>query len=318
MELSEFSSMAMTSAWVVYLVAMLAHALEWGMARNLTANVSKRRHKVLVGAGGPAAGDEPAEDTIKGDEDPRVDRFGRLGLVLTCIALVFHIAGVLARGVAADRFPWGNMYEFITSTLVFVMLAYVVGAVKFGMRWAGLMATLLSAIGIGLAVTVFYVDVAPLVPSLHSVWFIIHIVAAAIAGAAFNIGAIATILYLIRDSAERKGTVKGYLAKLPSAEKLDVVAYRMHAVAFPLWTFTIAAGAVWAQYAWGRFWGWDPKETWSLVTWVIYAAYLHARATAGWRGRKAAIIALIGVGSFWFNFIGVNLLIPGLHSYAGI
>lgn len=318
MELSDFSSLAMTSAWVVYLVAMLAHALEWGMARNLTAKVSSRRRKIRVGAGAPAADAGGAEIVVTGDEDPRVDRFGRLGLTLTGLALVFHIVGVVTRGIAAERFPWANMYEFITSTLAFVVLAYVIGAAKFGMRWAGLMVTFLSAVGIGLAVTVFYVDVAPLVPALHSIWFIIHIVTAAIAGAAFNIGAIATILYLIRDSAERKGTVKGYLAKLPSSEKLDVVAYRMHAFAFPLWTFTIAAGAVWAQYAWGRFWGWDPKETWSLVAWVFYAAYLHARATAGWRGRKAAIIALIGVASFWFNFVGVNLLIPGLHSYAGI
>ena len=90
------------------------------------------------------------------------------------------------------------------------------------------------------------------------------------------------------------------------------------AFAFPIWTFAIIAGAIWAEAAWGRYWGWDPKETWALVTWVIYACYLHARSTAGWRGTKAAVIAIVGLTSFWFNFIGINLLVSGLHSYAGI
>ena len=152
--------------------------------------------------------------------------------------------------------------------------------------------TLLAAVGNGLAVTVFYVAVAPLVPALHSVWFLIHIVAAAISGAAFNIGGVMSVLYLIRKRAEDRGTVRGYLARLPTSRRIDLIAYRFHAFAFPLWTFTVAAGSIWAEYAWGRYWGWDPKETWALVTWVIYACYLHARSTAGWRGRKAAVIAL--------------------------
>ena len=105
---------------------------------------------------------------------------------------------------------------------------------------------------------------------------------------------------------------------LPSARELDTTAYRLIAVSFPLWTFTVAAGSIWAEYAWGRYWGWDPKETWALVTWVIYACYLHARSTAGWRGTRAAVIAIIGLASFWFNFVGINLLVSGLHSYAGI
>ena len=169
----------------------------------------------------------------------------------------------------------------------------------------------------------FYVAVAPLVPALHSVWFVIHIVAACIAAAALNVGAIASIMYLISMNAQAKAQrtgvpVKGLVAKLPSLESMDTLAYRAHAIGFPIWTFTIAAGSVWADYAWGRFWGWDPKETWSLVTWVVYAAYLHARSTAGWRGRRAAVIAIIGVACFWFNFVGVNLIFSGLHSYAGI
>ena len=161
-------------------------------------------------------------------------------------------------------------------------------------------------------------NVSDLMPALHSVWFVVHIIAAAIAGAAFNVGAIAAVLYLLKARAVERGRVSGYLAKLPDAETLDRISFRFHAFAFPLWTFTIAAGAIWAQYAWGRFWGWDPKETWSLVTWIIYAAYLHARTTVGWKGKRAAVIALVGVASFWFNFVGINLLTTGLHAYGGL
>ena len=220
--------------------------------------------------------------------------------------------------VAAGRAPWGNMFEFTTSAMVFVVAIYLVMVRTRGLRWLGLPITLLAAVGNGLAVTVFYVAVAPLVPALHSVWFIIHIVAAAIAGAAFNIGGVMSVLYLVKNRAEARGSVRGYLAWLPNARQIDATAYRFHAFAFPLWTFTVAAGAIWAEYAWGRYWGWDPKETWALVTWVVYACYLHARSTAGWRGGKAATIAIIGLASFWFNFVGINLLVSGLHSYAGV
>ena len=295
-----YSSLAMVTSAVIYLVAFAAFSAEWASARNLDA-----------GGHEPDAARESADRL-------RVDKYGRIGLALTCVGLLSHVAGVVLRGVAGRRAPWGNMYEFITSSLAFAVVFYLVLVWRRGWSWLGLPVTLLLSVGQGLAVTVFYVAIAPLVPALHSVWFIIHIVAAAIAGAAFNVGAIAAILYLIRDRAERKGAVGGYLARLPKAAALDDFSFRVHRFAFPLWTFTILAGAVWADYAWGRFWGWDPKETWSLVTWVVYAAYLHARVTAGWKGTRAAWLAVLGVVTVWFNFIGVNLLTVGLHSYAGI
>ncbi len=293
--MATWSSLAMVTSAVLYLVALLAHAAEWASARTV----------------------EGADDASAATSALRVDRYGRIGIALTLVAAASHVTGVVLRGVAANRFPWGNMYEFVTSSLAFAAVAYLVLALR-GRRWLGLPVTLLLALGQGLAVTVFYVAVAPLVPALHSVWFVIHIVAAAISGAAFNLGAIAAVLYLLRTRAEARGRVGGYLARLPQPAALDRFSYRIHAFAFPLWTFTIAAGAVWAEYAWGRFWGWDPKETWSLVTWVVYAAYLHARATAGWKGVRAAWLAVLGVVTFWFNFVGINLLVSGLHSYAGI
>ncbi|MDO5678312.1 MAG: c-type cytochrome biogenesis protein CcsB [Propionibacteriaceae bacterium] len=302
MSLSEWSYTLMVYAAVVYLIAFAAHAVEWASARGQAAVR-------------PADGSEDAART-------RVDLFGRLGLVFAVVAALMHVTAVVFRGVAADRPPWGNMYEFVTSTLAIAVLLYLFVAFKWGMRWLGLGMTLLSTVGLGLAVTEWYVAVAPLVPALHSVWFIIHIIAAAIAGAAFNVGGLASILYLLRQRAEQRlaegQQLTGYLAKIPTAAKLDLFSYRLHAFAVPLWTFTIVAGAIWAQYAWGRFWNWDPKETWSFITWVVYVAYLHARATAGWRGRPVAIIAVIGLVTFWFNFVGVNLLFSGLHSYAGI
>ena len=301
-----YSSLAMVTSAVIYLLAMVAHAIEWASARNPAAD----REPALVGAGGSA----PAAPA----EEHRVALFGRIGVALTVVAAGTHLLGVVLRGVAAGRWPWANMYEFVTSSLAFAVVFYLILVWRRGWSWLGLPVTLMLSVGQGLAVTVFYVAVAPLVPALHSVWFIIHIVAAAIAGAAFNVGAIAAVLFLIRDRAERRGEVTGYLARLPRASTLDDFSFRVHRFAFPLWTFTILAGAIWADYAWGRFWGWDPKETWSLVTWVAYAAYLHARVTAGWKGVRAARLAILGVAIFWFNFVGVNLLTVGLHSYAGI
>lgn len=316
-----YSSLAMVTSAVLYLVAMVVHAAEWASARTVKAAVVE---PVLVAVGAepdspgggarppaPDAGSRPARGR-------RVDLLGRVGVAITVVAALSHLAAVVLRGIAAGRLPWGNMYEFVTSSLAAVALVYLVLALRYRMRWLGLPVTLLLTVGQGLAVTVFWVQVAPLMPALHSVWFRVHIGAAALSAAAFNIGGIAAILYLLRTRAEQRNVVTGYLGRVPDAETLDRISYRFHAFAFPLWTFTIAAGAIWAQYAWGRFWNWDPKETFSLVTWIIYAGYLHARVTAGWKGRRAAVVAIIGLVSFWFNFVGINLIAPGLHSYAGI
>jgi cytochrome c-type biogenesis protein CcsB len=319
-----YSNVALVSSVVVYALAMFAHAAEWAAARRIGAADRAERKLVSV-----AAAEMPAESAqMRDDPDPyqasspasslRVEQFGRMGVALTIIGFLLSLAGVVMRGLAAQRAPWGNMFEFTITAMLFMVGAYLILLWRTGIRWLGLPVTLLATVGNGLAVTVFYVAVAPLVPALHSVWFLIHIVAAAISGAAFSVGGVMSILYLIKKRAEDRNQIHGYLERLPNSRKLDLIAYRFLAFAFPLWTFTVIAGAIWAEYAWGRYWGWDPKETWALVTWVIYAGYLHARSTAGWRGTRAAVIAIVGLGSFWFNFIGINLLVSGLHSYAGI
>ena len=319
-----YSSVALVSSVVVYLLAFFAHAAEWASARSIGA-AEPVAERELVTAGAPSSrtgGVDRATAAQAGPDEElaerRIDQFGRIGVMLTVLGFCLSAIGVVGRGLAAGRGPWGNMYEFTTTALVCVVAAYLLMVWRAGLRWLGLPITLLATVANGLAVTVFYVAVAPLVPALHSVWFLIHITAASISAAAFNVGGLLSILYIVKKRAEDKGEVRGYLARIPSSRRIDLVTYRFHAFAFPLWTFTVAAGAIWAEYAWGRYWGWDPKETWALVTWVIYACYLHARSTAGWRGSKAAVIAIVGLASFWINFIGVNLLVSGLHSYAGV
>jgi cytochrome c-type biogenesis protein CcsB len=322
-----YSNLALVSSAVVYMLAMFAHAAEWAAARRLSVAEPAERELVNVAAtdnarpelveGRDVSGSAPGVEN-QAAASRRVEQFGRMGVALTIIGFLLSVAGVLTRALAAHRAPWGNMFEFTITAMVFIVGVYLIMVWRAGVRWLGLPVTLLAAVGNGLAVTVFYVAVAPLVPALHSVWFLIHIVAAAISGAAFSVGGVMSILYLVKKRAEDRNNVHGYLERLPSSRKIDLIAYRFLAFAFPLWTFTVVAGAIWAEYAWGRYWGWDPKETWALVTWVIYAGYLHARSTAGWRGTRAAVIAIVGLASFWFNFVGINLFVSGLHSYAGI
>jgi cytochrome c-type biogenesis protein CcsB len=182
-----------------------------------------------------------------------------------------------------------------------------------------------ALLALGLAVTVFYTEPGPLVPALRSTWLVIHVLAAITATGLFTVGAAAALLHLMVARREQRvaagsapGRFDAYLDRLPPSAALEKVAFRINAVGFPVWTFAVTAGAIWAQYAWARYWGWDPKETWAFITWVVYACYLHARVTAGWRGRVASWLALVAYTTLIFNFIGVNMLFTGLHSYAGI
>ena len=157
---------------------------------------------------------------------------------------------------------------------------------------------------------------------MYELLLTIHVLAAVIASGAFSVGALALVLFLVKDRAVRRGRLSpgGYLSRLPEAGALERVAYRLNAFGFPIWTFAaLVAGPIWAEYAWGSYWNWDPKEVWAFITWVVYAAYLHARATAGWRGKAASVIALVGFATLLFNFVGITYFFGGgsLHSYAG-
>jgi cytochrome c-type biogenesis protein CcsB len=259
-------------------------------------------------------------------EDEQADTLGRMAVSLLVLGFLLHLGSVLCRGISVQRPPWGNMYEFSTAFALVAVAAYLgLLAFKRPVRWLGLPVVTAVLLDLGLAVSVLYTDSDQLVPALHSYWLWIHVTTAIVSGAALYLGAATTVLYLFKDrfelavAAGRKDfRLETVWRRLPSADNLDKFAYRINAVIFPLWTFAIIAGAIWAESAWGRYWGWDPKETWAFITWVAYAAYLHARATAGWKGRKAAYLALVAFACFLFNYYGVNIFLHGQHSYAGV
>jgi cytochrome c-type biogenesis protein CcsB len=325
---SQLSNHLIMSATIVYFLALLVHLYEWAQARKVVNPAETTRldvvQRVTVAApGASSAGDSHLVSNDSAREES-LARFARIGLSLTVLAGLLHFGGVVSRGVAAGRVPWGNMYEFAITGSLAVVLAYLVLIRLYQVRWLGLPVVIFATLILGLAMSVLYRPITPLVPALHSYWLMIHVSAAAIAGGAYTVGALASIVFLVKSRAEKRAADDpdrahtGYLWRLPSAQDIDRVAYRVHAFAFPLWTFAVMAGAIWAEYAWGRYWGWDPKETWAFITWVAYAAYLHARATAGWQGKAAAYVALLGYATFLFNFVGINLFGSGLHSYSGM
>ncbi|MFF7634051.1 c-type cytochrome biogenesis protein CcsB [Kitasatospora sp. NPDC008050] len=257
------------------------------------------------------------------------DLAGRIAISLTVLGFLCNFGGVLFRGLSVMRWPWGNMYEFSCAFGVTMIGAYLL-LLAFGkpVRWMGLPAVVAACLTLGLATSVLYTDSEQLVPALHSYWLAIHVTAAIICGGAFYAAFATTALYLGRESYDKRvaaglpggpfRTAASIWERLPATATLDKLSYRINALVFPLWTFTIIAGAIWAEAAWGKYWEWDPKETWSFITWVVYACYLHARATAGWKGRKAGYLALLAFACFLFNYYGVNIFITGKHSYAGV
>jgi cytochrome c-type biogenesis protein CcsB len=238
----------------------------------------------------------------------------RIATGLTLLGWLTHLGTIVTRGIAARRVPWGNMYEFSTVVAFIAVTAFLVLMVKQRARWLGTFVLLPVVLYLGLAGTVLYKSAGPLVPALNSYWLKIHVFAAISASGLFFVSGIVAILYLAK-SYRPDGPL---LSRLPAAEKLDRTTYGIVALSFPIWTFAIIAGAIWAEAAWGRYWGWDPKETWSFITWVIYAGYLHARSTAGWRGRRAAWFAVAAFAALIVNYYVVNIWIVGLHSYAGV
>ncbi|MFE7188921.1 c-type cytochrome biogenesis protein CcsB [Kitasatospora sp. NPDC057541] len=309
-------------------------------ARKVTVTVASARggtttltRTALAGAGATVVTSGRGDDEVDGPgaagTSERADLAGRIAVSLTVLGLLLHTGGVLTRGLSVSRWPWGNMYEF-SCAFALAMTAAFVGLLltKKPVRWLGLPVTLAVVLTLGIATEVLYTESEQLVPALHSYWLAIHVSTAIICGGAFYAGFVTTLLYLGKDSFDKRmaaGLAKGPLGtspsiwrRLPAAATLDKLSYRINALVFPLWTFTIIAGAIWAEAAWGKYWEWDPKETWSFITWVAYACYLHARATAGWKGRKAAYLALAAFACWLFNYYGVNIFVTGKHSYAGL
>jgi cytochrome c-type biogenesis protein CcsB len=248
----------------------------------------------------------------------------QVGVALSAAGVVAHTVAVVTRGLAVHRAPWGNMYEFVTALTCVAAIFFLFVMIRYRAWTLGVFVMGAVVVALGLAETLIYTAAGQLVPALQSYWLDIHVTAMTLATGIFFVAAVLGVVYLILDSYARRVAAgraePGHpiIRRLPTIEQVDRLTYRTVMFGFPVWTFGVIAGAIWADQAWGRYWGWDPVETWAFITWVLYAAFLHARATAGWRGRRAHYIQLLGFTSLVFNIMVVQVFIAGLHSYAGV
>ena len=330
--MAHLSDSIFTTSIAVYAMAMVAYTAEYSFGRRgriaETAAVEVPARE-LVGAGGPPvlSKDAPVVVDVTPTKRPFADKAGRLAIALTILGALLHTASISVRAIAVDAVPWSNMYEFASVAGLVGVIAFIAVLWKApSIRHLGAFILLPVVLMMFLAGTVLYSRAQKLVPALQSYWLAIHVTLVSIAEGALMTSAVLTVLYLVKVRYDRKSTAEGYVpgrvgnlaARLPAADVLDKVSYRIVAFAFPLYTVAIICGAIWAEAAWGRYWGWDPKETWAFIVWVIYACYLHARATAGFKGKGAAWVNLAGFFSITFNFLIVNIVVSGLHSYAGL
>lgn len=317
--MAHLSDTLFTTSIAVYAAAMVGFTAEYSFGRRELKAGRVVKARELVGAGGPPVSELVDLSKPVPPKRSAPERVGRWSLVILALGAAVHAASIAIRGFAVDAVPWANMYEFAS-------VAGLVGVIAFlGVLWKapavrrlGGFVLLPVILVMFLAGTVWYAEARPLVPALQSYWLGIHVTLIAIAEGALMTSAVLTVLYLIKARQDRRGGGSRLAARLPAATSLDKAAYRIVAFAFPLYTVAVLCGAIWAEAAWGRYWGWDPKETWAFIGWVVYAGYLHARATAGWKGRPAAWINLLGFSSITFNFFVVNVVISGLHSYSGL
>jgi cytochrome c-type biogenesis protein CcsB len=330
--MAELSNQLLPVAVLLYLAAMMCFLAEYtfgrrGAVARTAARPSPARE--LVGAGGPPATvTEPAVSPAPVSPAPpsrpkrdKADRFGRAGVVLTILAALAHAGVMVSRGIAAGRVPWGNMYEFVIALSLVGAVAFLVLLIRRPeLRLLGLFITLALVLILGFAGMVLYTKVEPLVPALNSYWLKIHVTAAVTASGLLLVAFVPAALYLVREGYERGKRSFPYTIgrRLPAADQLERLAFRLHAFAFPIWTFAIICGAIWAESAWGRYWGWDPKEVWSFISWVAYAAYLHARATPSVKKTTATWFAVAAWGTMLVNLYVINFVAVGLHSYAHV
>ena len=304
LDFAYLSLVGVYSAMAVYTLAFLAFT--WDLATR------SAKKPVPVMAGGGREAEAPAAPASWGP-------FQRIGLTLSVLAWIVHLLATIGRGIAGNRVPWANMFEFgLTSTLLIV--AVFLGTLFWkDLGYLGAYITGFVLLALGVVTVNFYVDVVPLPPALQSGWLVIHVFVASTATAFFALGAALSVLQLVRARFEARQMANARIINtLPGSSVMESLAYRLNVVGFVLWSFTLIAGAIWAERAWGRYWGWDVKEVWTFIIWVLFAGYIHARATRGWRGSRAAWLGIIGFGAVLFNYTVVNIAFTGLHSYSGL
>ena len=330
--LATLSDHMFTWSIILYSLALVAYCGEYAFGRRGKV-ASTSPEQVLVAAGAAPGPGAPAVKSVSAPPKrprvraPQAERFGRVAVAATVLGLAVQLTSLTLRGIATHRVPWGNMYEFASVVGAAAVIAYLVVLIRLPqVRYLGMFLLFPIVVLLFLAGTVLYAPAAPLVPALRSYWIAIHVTTISIGTGIFLVSFVATVLYLVRRrweiSVEAGRTPTRFPvtlgSRLPVTDVLDRMAYRTVAFGFPVYTFGIIAGAIWAEAAWGRYWGWDPKETWAFITWVVYAAYLHARATAGWRGTAAARVNIVAFATMIFNFFIINMVVSGLHSYAGL
>ena len=313
------------SAMAAYAVALVAFAVDLAGGRRGAPGeesvVEEALVEVTAAAGGAGTTRTSATSATPTTGPASGRRSGRVGSTVFVLATLLHLAAVLARGASVQRVPWSDAYEFAVSGALMVSLVFVVLLRNVDRwRWLGTFVAVPVLLTLMIATSFFYTEASALSPALQSSWLVVHVSIAFLASALLTIGFSLAVVQLVQHRQEAVvaagGAPSRFLQRVPSSLQLEQTSFQMHAVAFVLWTFTVIAGAIWAAEAWGRYWGWDPKEVWSFVIWVVYAAYLHARSTAGWAGPRSAWIAVLGFACLLFNFLGVNYLFVGNHSYA--
>jgi cytochrome c-type biogenesis protein CcsB len=340
---AQASSDFLTAALLIYSLAVLAFAGDYAFGRPrrtaaAKAAVPATAQLATVGAGSAGGGSAsdtaaPAAPVVPAAPTPRAGAFKaiweagpwvRAAVALSMLGTLAHVVAVTTRGLAVHRAPWGNMYEFITALTCVAAIFFCYILIRYRAWPLGVFVMGAVVIALGLAEALINTPAGPLVPALQSYWLSIHVTAMTLATGIFFVAAVLGIMYLVaeryrkRVAAGKAEPGNGLIARIPSAAQLDKLTYRTVVFGFPVWTFGVMAGAIWADQAWGRYWGWDPVETWAFVTWVIYAAYLHARATAGWRGARAHYIQLVAFATLMVNIFVIQIFITGMHSYAGV
>jgi cytochrome c-type biogenesis protein CcsB len=319
------SLVAVYSAMGVYTLAFILFTLD--LAKRSAAAPVKAGMGVATATGGKAAEagggvttlTRTASATTKTSPPSGGTRYQRVAVALAVLGWVLHFGATVLRGVAAERVPWANMFEFGLTATATGMGVFLLTLLWKDLRFLGAYLTGMTVLSLGIVTVNFYVDIVPLPPALQSAWLVIHVFVASLATGFFAIGAGLSIMQLMRTQREvRKAEGLRFLDTLPGATTLESLAYRVNVVGFVFWTFTLIAGAIWAERAWGRYWGWDTKEVWTFIIWTLFAGYIHARATRGWRGDRSAWLAIVGFSAVIFNYTIVNLFFKGLHSYSGL
>jgi cytochrome c-type biogenesis protein CcsB len=245
------------------------------------------------------------------------EKGARVGRMFLLVGTILHAAGFVARYFAAGYTPITNLFESLSFFAMAIVVVFRVVELRYNLRILG---SFIAPLAFVFSIFAAFLpgEVARLAPALNSYWLPVHVILLFVGDAVFAIAFGAGIMYLLQEKEVKKKRMGAIFKRLPSLDVLDDINYRCLTIGFPLLTLGIITGSIWAEYAWGSYWSWDPKETWSLITWLLYAALLHGRLTVGWRGRKAAILAIVGFCAVLFTFLGVNLLLPGLHTYSNL